>query len=124
MIFYAGVKDLLDVRIENKGSIVQLQCVHAKNCSADGCLVVIVCDGISSTIPINPGGEHSVNITINCTNSCISGSLYGYANNHGVVANEPSVTKSIKFEQCISSLTPSPGNANKLLIANNNQILK
>ena len=107
------------MQIENKGSTVQLQCVHAEHSLADGCLIVINCDGVSSAISIL-SGEHSVNIIVNCTFFCVNGCLYGYANNHGVVANEPSIAKSITFEQCATSSTSTPGNNNKLLTTSNN----
>ena len=82
--------------------------MYAKNSLTDGCLIVIFCDGVSSAIFINSNGEQPVNILVNCTFSCVSGSLYGYANNYGVVADEPSVTESIDFDQCVSY--PASGN--------------
>ena len=122
VIIPKGVVDLLDVSIMEDGSTVQLQCVYAENSIVHGCLILIQCvdSSLTKSITLSEGQTYPLQ---GCELPCVKGTLYGYANNHGIVADEPSIIESIDFKQCISSPTPSPGNA-KLLTTNNNWFVK
>ena len=90
---------------------MQAYCVYAQNSSAEGCLIVLECVNYpyQECFTVLIGLARS-NIFHDCNLPCATGSLYGYAYSHGVVADLPSVTlESIRFDQDMTVSTSTAG---------------